>query len=129
MVVTSSCSFTPIFMVGTFICEQRCATKMKVPHLSTLSGKNGLSAVERVRAKRSFDCHPGYFVCNGTKICVEQRFICDDYKDCEDGSDEWNCSECELLNGLFTTGLYIPRPTRCTKLTNTFFFRPISSFY
>ncbi|GIY29864.1 piggyBac transposable element-derived protein 3, partial [Caerostris extrusa] len=59
---------------------------------STLSGKNGVTAVERVRVKRSFDCHPGYFVCNSTKICVEQRFICDDYKDCEDGSDEWNCT-------------------------------------
>ncbi|GIX75988.1 hypothetical protein CEXT_706281 [Caerostris extrusa] len=77
---------------------------------SSIGGVKYASAVERVRAKRSFDCHPGYFVCNGSKICVEQRFICDDYKDCEDGSDEWNCSECQLLNGLFTTGLPISLP-------------------
>ncbi|GBN35184.1 PiggyBac transposable element-derived protein 3 [Araneus ventricosus] len=55
------------------------------------SGSVTYSSRSSVRPRRSFDCHPGYFVCNSSKICVEQRFICDDYKDCEDGSDEWNC--------------------------------------
>ncbi|GIY75594.1 uncharacterized protein CDAR_175401 [Caerostris darwini] len=71
---------------------------------SSIGGVKCASAAESVRVKRSFDCHPGYFVCNGTKICVEQRFICDDYKDCEDGSDEWNCTDKnkdEYYNSLF----------------------------
>ncbi|GFY40427.1 relaxin receptor 1 [Trichonephila inaurata madagascariensis] len=55
-------------------------------------------------SKRSFNCHPGYFACNSSKICLEQRYICDDYRDCEDGSDEWNCTDKnqdEYFNSLF----------------------------
>ncbi|GFR08051.1 relaxin receptor 1 [Trichonephila clavata] len=70
----------------------------------TIYGEDVHSSEVHLISRRSFDCHPGYFVCNSSKICVEQRFICDDYRDCEDGSDEWNCTDKnkdEYYNSLF----------------------------
>ncbi|EDW78563.2 uncharacterized protein Dwil_GK16506 [Drosophila willistoni] len=37
------------------------------------------------------NCQSGYFHCNGTAQCVQQRANCDGEVDCDDGSDEWNC--------------------------------------
>uniref|UniRef100_A0A1A9UUE8 LRRNT domain-containing protein n=1 Tax=Glossina austeni TaxID=7395 RepID=A0A1A9UUE8_GLOAU len=33
----------------------------------------------------------GYFQCNTTTQCVQQRLNCDGQADCDDASDEWNC--------------------------------------
>ncbi|KAL9884339.1 uncharacterized protein ACN427_011218 [Glossina fuscipes fuscipes] len=36
-------------------------------------------------------CPMGYFQCNTTTQCVQQRLNCDGQADCDDASDEWNC--------------------------------------
>ncbi|RWS10184.1 hypothetical protein B4U79_14544 [Dinothrombium tinctorium] len=38
-------------------------------------------------------CLRGYFACNTTDMCVEQRYNCDKVPDCDDGSDEWSCDD------------------------------------
>ena len=38
----------------------------------------------------------------GFKICVEKRFQCDNYVQCEDARDEDNCKEEYLRKGIFT---------------------------
>lgn len=37
------------------------------------------------------NCPVGYFRCNSTTQCVQQRLNCDGSDDCEDASDEWDC--------------------------------------
>lgn len=41
-------------------------------------------------------CHPDEFTCNRSKKCVPKHSVCDTIMDCEDASDELNCtfSEC-----------------------------------
>lgn len=36
-------------------------------------------------------CLDGYFACNSTDRCIEQRYNCDGINDCDDGSDEAYC--------------------------------------
>jgi len=36
-------------------------------------------------------CPHGSFQCHGPNHCISKNFVCDDYPDCEDGSDEENC--------------------------------------
>ncbi|CAL1282315.1 unnamed protein product [Larinioides sclopetarius] len=38
-------------------------------------------------------CPTGYFPCNTSDVCVEQRKNCDSHSDCPDGSDEWACED------------------------------------
>nr|XP_042904312.1 relaxin receptor 1-like [Parasteatoda tepidariorum] len=75
----------------------------------TVSKLIGNTKEDDVRvSKRSFECKPGSFICNSTKICIAQMFICDDFKDCEDGSDEWNCTD-ENKDKYFNS-LFVKRP-------------------
>ena len=36
-------------------------------------------------------CDDGEFTCSNGD-CISETFVCDEYQDCEDGSDEFNCS-------------------------------------
>nr|XP_042904167.1 relaxin receptor 2 isoform X2 [Parasteatoda tepidariorum] len=38
-------------------------------------------------------CPAGYFPCNTSDVCVEQRMNCDSKQDCPDNSDEWSCED------------------------------------
>ncbi|GFY39303.1 RNase H domain-containing protein [Trichonephila inaurata madagascariensis] len=38
-------------------------------------------------------CPTGYFPCNTSDVCVEQRMNCDSNADCPDSSDEWSCGK------------------------------------
>lgn len=38
-------------------------------------------------------CHPSYFSCVRTTGCILARFVCDNERDCLDGSDEIDCGE------------------------------------
>ena len=38
----------------------------------------------------------------GEKICVDAKYRCDNYVQCEDASDEDNCEEEYLRKGIFT---------------------------
>ncbi|GIY00732.1 g_PROTEIN_RECEP_F1_2 domain-containing protein [Caerostris extrusa] len=38
-------------------------------------------------------CPTGYFPCNTSDVCVEQRMNCDSKPDCPDNSDEWSCED------------------------------------
>ncbi|GBM02555.1 hypothetical protein AVEN_178487-1 [Araneus ventricosus] len=38
-------------------------------------------------------CPTGYFPCNTSDVCVEQRKNCDGHSDCPDSSDEWACEK------------------------------------
>ena len=38
----------------------------------------------------------------GRKICVEEKFKCDNYVQCQDASDEEECEEECLRKGIFT---------------------------
>lgn len=38
------------------------------------------------------NCPVGFFHCNSTAHCVPQRLNCDGSADCDDASDEWNCT-------------------------------------
>ena len=55
------------------------------------------------------DCGEDELMCtarNGTlagkKICLEKKFNCDNYVQCEDAEDEDNCEEEYLRKGIFT---------------------------
>ena len=42
-------------------------------------------------------CEEDYFRCpDGSGSCYPFSFICDDYPDCDDGSDEQYCDTCEM---------------------------------
>uniref|UniRef100_T1KM32 G-protein coupled receptors family 1 profile domain-containing protein n=1 Tax=Tetranychus urticae TaxID=32264 RepID=T1KM32_TETUR len=38
-------------------------------------------------------CDPGFFPCNDSDICIEQRLNCNNEPDCPDGSDEEHCED------------------------------------
>nr|XP_054761024.1 sortilin-related receptor-like [Lytechinus pictus] len=38
-----------------------------------------------------FDCEPGYFHCMNGSQCIPFTWKCDNYRDCPDGSDEYDC--------------------------------------
>ena len=38
----------------------------------------------------------------GKKICLEEKFQCDNYLQCKDAADEHNCEEEYMVKGIFT---------------------------
>ncbi|XP_054719346.1 slit homolog 2 protein-like [Uloborus diversus] len=57
---------------------------------------------------RFSECRPGWFACNSSNICVEQKFICNNNPDCDDGSDEWDCNDKNKDN--YYNSLFQKRP-------------------
>ena len=50
-------------------------------------------AKQRLDALQLPPCETGYFICADKEYCVKQQYNCDNYPDCQDGSDELNCSK------------------------------------
>lgn len=51
------------------------------------------SSLSRSDALSLPPCANGYFQCATGDYCVKQKYNCDDFEDCPDGSDEKNCSK------------------------------------
>lgn len=39
----------------------------------------------------ALSCGEGQFLCGNERACIDEKFVCDEEDDCEDGSDESNC--------------------------------------
>ena len=51
-----------------------------------------------------------YFVCKDKQTCLDYSQVCDLVKDCDDGSDETNCTNNFKCN---SSGSYIPKTSEC----------------
>ncbi|XP_069470463.1 membrane frizzled-related protein isoform X2 [Ambystoma mexicanum] len=83
-------------------------------HVAFISDKNigstGFTARYRIISPQDRSCSWDEFLCDGHR-CLRLGFICDDFQDCKDGSDEANCTlkhkECggsfTNLDGAFST--------------------------
>ena len=63
----------------------------------------------RSRCANSVKCTEEDIVCTardgqwvGEKICLEKKFHCDNFLQCEDGRDEMNCEEEYFTKGIFS---------------------------
>ncbi|KAG8182166.1 hypothetical protein JTE90_017120 [Oedothorax gibbosus] len=54
---------------------------------------SGVGGVQLSSHLVSAPCPAGYFPCNSSDVCVEQRMNCDSKMDCPDNSDEWSCED------------------------------------
>ena len=67
------------------------------------SGFRGDIAIDDIRfleCTPPVQCKAGEFQCN-IGYCVPSQWQCNEFDDCEDGSDEWNCSktnDCEMFS-------------------------------
>ncbi|CAF3556554.1 unnamed protein product [Adineta steineri] len=77
---------------------------------------------ECICANGTFQCHhlvncmptcpQNTFTCNSTGDCIPKIYVCDKVKDCDDGSDEYNC-HCGPNDFLCTNGQCIEPSCRC----------------
>ncbi|XP_055634909.1 relaxin receptor 2-like isoform X2 [Toxorhynchites rutilus septentrionalis] len=64
-----------------------------LPETDHHSSGGGLTMTEEKTPQAYFRCEDGYFRCNSTLHCIEQRRNCDGVADCDDGSDERDCDD------------------------------------
>ena len=58
--------------------------------------KNTISSLKLILAMyyiSAYTCKPGQFMCRESKICINERWVCDGNNDCDDNSDEKDCGK------------------------------------
>uniref|UniRef100_A0A1B6EDX6 Basement membrane-specific heparan sulfate proteoglycan core protein n=1 Tax=Clastoptera arizonana TaxID=38151 RepID=A0A1B6EDX6_9HEMI len=95
--------------------DKQCNGKADCPH-----GGDELGCSSNGNTNNTLQCIGEEFHCKDGKKCIQKRFRCDQVKDCDDTSDEENCSyvdeTCSPLEFTCNDGTCIPHYLKCNSI-------------